>query len=120
MNCHKILLQFRTLSGLDADSASDYLPLCVACAKKIENGLKADANKDDERLIFAAATSAYYQFCLIKASDMNGSADSITVGDVTQSRSYDSICKNAKILYEQALSDISDLIENSNFFFRGV
>ena len=120
MNCHKILLQFRILSGLDAKSANDYLPLCVACAKNIEKDLKADANKDDERLVFAAATSVYYQFCLIKASDINGSADSITVGDVTQTRSYESICKNAKALYEQALASISDLTENDNFFFRGV
>lgn len=120
MNCHKILLQFRTLSGLDAESASDYLPLCVSCAKNIEKGLKPDADKNDARLVFAAAASAYYQFCLIKASDINGSADSITVGDVTQSRSYESICKNAKELYEQALAGISDLMENSSFFFRGV
>lgn len=120
MNCHKILLQFRMLSGMDAKSANDYLALCSACAKNVENGLKSGIDKNDERLIFAAATAAYYQFCLIKASDTNGTPDRITVGDVTQSRSYESICKNAKALYEQALADISDLTENSNFFFRGV
>ena len=120
MNCHKILLQLRTLSGMDAESANDYLPLCTACAKNIERGLKPNVDRDDDRLVFAAAAAAYYQLCLIKASDINGSADSITVGDVTQSRSYESICKNAKALSEQALSAISDLIENENFFFRGV
>lgn len=120
MNCHKILLQLRMLSGMDAESAKDYLPLCATCAHNIEKNLKSGADKDDARLIFAAATAAYYQLCLIRASDINGSADSITVGDVTQTRSYESICKNAKTLYEQALADISDLIENGNFFFRGV
>ncbi len=120
MNCHKILLQLRMLSGMDAESANDYLPLCAACAKKIEKGLKPTADKDDTRLIFAAAAAAYYQLCLIRASDINGSADSITVGDITQSRSYESICKNAKALYEQALTDVSDLMQNGNFFFRGV
>lgn len=105
---------------MDAKGASDYLALCATCAKNIENGLKPDANKDDERLIFAAAAAAYYQFCLIKASDPNGTADKITVGDITEWRSYESICKNAKALYEQALAGISDLTENSSFFFRGV
>jgi len=94
--------------------------LCASCAKNIEKRLKPDADKDDARLIFAAATAAYYQLCLIRASDLNGSADSITVGDVTQTRSYESICKNAKTLHEQALADISDLAEDGNFFFRGV
>ena len=120
MNCHKILLQFRMLSGMDAKSANDYISLCSACAKNLEKGLKPTADKDDERLVFAAAAAAYYKLCLIRASDTNGAADKITVGDVTQSRSYDSICKNAKALYEQALESISDLTESNSFFFRGV
>lgn len=120
MNCHKILLQFRMLSGMDAKTANDYMSLCCACAKNLEKGLKPDTDKDDERLVYAAATAAYYQLCLIKASDTNGTADKITVGDITEWRSYESICKNAKALYEQALESISDLTESNSFFFRGV
>ena len=119
MNCHKILLQLRLLSGMDAEEASNYLPLCSACAKNIENRLKPDADKNDERLIFAAATAAHYQLCLMRSADTN-SYDQIKVGDVTQSRSYEAICKSAKELCEQALCDISDLTESCNFFFRGV
>lgn len=104
---------------MDAESASNYLTLCSACAKNIEKGLRPDADKNDDRLIFAAAASAYYQLCLMKGADING-YDSVSVGDVTQSRSYESICKNAKTLYDQALAGISDLTVNENFFFRGV
>lgn len=119
MNCHKILLQLRLISGMDAESAAQYTSLCCTCAKNIEKGLKPDADRDDARLHFAAAAAAYYQICLMRSADVNAS-DSITVGDITQVRSYDTICKNAKALYDQSLAAISDLTENSSFFFRGV
>ena len=119
MNCHKILFQLRLLSGMDAQEASGYLSLCAACAKSIEKGLRPDADRDDDRLIFAAAASAYYQLCLMRSADLNA-CDSISVGDVTQSRSYESICKNAKTLCDEAFARISDMTESSNFYFRGV
>ncbi|MBR5272480.1 MAG: hypothetical protein IKU25_03685 [Clostridia bacterium] len=120
MNYNKILLQLRTISGMDAQTANEYLSLCSMCAKNIEKRLKPDVDKNDDRLVFAAATAAYYQLCLIRSADLNGTADSITVGDVTQTRSYDAICKSAKALYEQGLAAISDLVDDGSFFFRGV
>lgn len=120
MNYQKILLQLRTLSGMDAEAAADYITLCSTCAKRIEKMLRPDVDKSDERLAYAAATAAYYQLCLMRSADINGAADSITVGDVTQKRSYDSICKSAKELYDQGLASISDLIDDGSFFFRGV
>jgi hypothetical protein len=120
MNYNKILLYLREISGMDAKSARDNLALCGICAKAIEKRLKPNVDKNDERIYFAIATTAYYQLCLIRSADLNGAADSITVGDVTQTRSYDSICKNAKSLYDMGVDAISDLVDDDSFFFRGV
>lgn len=120
MNYNKILLYLRAISGMDAQSANDNLALCSVCAKALDKRLRADVDRSDDRISLAIATTVYYQLCLIRSADLNGAADSITVGDVTQTRSYDAICKSAKALYDQGIEAISDLVDDDSFFFRGV
>ncbi|MBR5452065.1 MAG: hypothetical protein IKV36_03610 [Clostridia bacterium] len=108
---------FKSLSGLDA-TQDKCAVICKSAANTISRLIKPDCDVVAEmpRITFAAAALAYYRFTL--TDEING-VTGFSAGDI----SID--CSNggssaAKVLYEQAMSDISDLLIEKRFAFRRV
>lgn len=108
---------FKSLSGLDATEDKCAM-ICKSATATISRLIKPDCDVVAEmpRLCYAAGCLAYYRFTL--ADEING-VTGFRAGDV----SID--CSNggstaAKVLYEQAIHDISDLLIEKRFAFRRV
>lgn len=108
---------FKSLSGLDA-SDSKCSTLCKSAAATIGRIIKRDCDIVAEmpRLSFAAGCLAYYRFTL--TDEING-VTGFRAGDISVDSSNGG-SNAARILYEQAISDISDLLIEKRFAFRRV
>lgn len=108
---------FKVLSGLDTTDEK-FAVFCRSAAATISRIIKPDCDLPAEmpRICYAAAALAYYRYTLCE--EING-VSGFKAGDVSVE------CENggsaaAKILYEQAFSDIGDLLIEKKFTFRRV
>lgn len=117
IDINSVVKVFKSLSGLDA-TEDKCAVICKSAANTISRLIRPDCDFVAEmpRLTFAAGCLAYYRFSL--TDEING-VTGFSAGDI----SID--CSNggsaaAKILYEQAMSDMSDLLIEKRFAFRRV
>lgn len=67
MSCWEVKDYLGELTDISAYKEEEILPLCRSCIKEIESKLKPDADKEDFRIVAAAAGLAYYKLALKKA-----------------------------------------------------
>lgn len=120
MNTYEVLNLLCEMARIKKEDADDYYPVCFAAVKKILSMISDKADKNDKRLVYAAAALANYHVTLLKNLSADEMPDSLEVGDIRISTDKNAVCDSAKRLYEEALSCIADLIPDRNFFFRGV
>lgn len=113
MNIENVLLIFGSLSGLDAENALKYRPICESSAGTITARVKNISLCDSRRLEYAAAVMAYYRYTLTLGNE------DITVGEVSVKQPQKRI-ESAKMLLQQALADISDIYEDRDFVFERI
>lgn len=118
MNLQTVFECFVLLSGLDAKEAAEWLPLCEHACEGIRKRLKteADISESSASLNTAAAATAFYQFCLIRAS--RNEPVGFNAGDVRISKeSQDKVTATAEKLLLNALTPIISLLRDDAFYF---
>lgn len=67
MSCWEVKDYLGELTDISAYKEEEILPLCRSCIKEIDSRLKPDADREDFRVIAAAAGLAYYNLRSKKA-----------------------------------------------------
>ena len=109
----KVFKALSDLEVLDGRAAS----VCKSAAVTIARVVKPECDLAAEmpRICYAAACLAYYRYELV---DEMGGVQSFKAGDVTINSAGSAA--GARVLYEQALADIGDLLIDRKFAFRRV
>ncbi|MBR3148967.1 MAG: hypothetical protein IKF64_02265 [Eubacterium sp.] len=117
INTQRVNEALCTISGLTAEEVQSYSILVQNCISVVENALTDASYENDNRVIFLAATRAYYNISLTKNSESG--IREFTAGDVkisTEASSSD----NALTLYRNAVEAASKIVRDNGFVFRGV
>lgn len=112
------------LTEISAYEESEIISLCNSSLKEIEAKLKTDADKNDVRVIAAAAGLAYYKLALKQNSaDDDLDITSFSAGDVNitkNSVSKEKMLEKAKEFYEKSLEDIIPMYQDNSFVFKQI
>ena len=105
------------ISGISAQELENYSVLIQNSASVVENSLLDSGLENDSRVVYLAATRAYYNIMLTgtNADDVSDFA----AGDIKISlRSQPA--ESALKLYQEAAEAVSGLLRDNGFVFRGV
>ena len=117
LDIQKILERFSLISSLPMEEAVGYTALCSDAAGELVRRLRGVVNEENaSRLQAAAASLAFYRYAMYQAA--NG--EDFTVGDITVSSGRNDKVKLAREIWLEAQREISDLLEDDGFVFRGV
>ncbi len=120
MNNQLIVQKFAQIANLTIDEASNWAETCFECARKISNKKVPGISQDDENtfLVPLAATMAFYNYSLFKASNLN--EGNFKVGDISVSKNTNAIINFAKQALENALADAAPYLRDDDFTFKQV
>ena len=119
VSINSVLNRLRQLVTLDEQGAENALPLCALCLEEIRSKLRSGADENDIRLAQAAAGLVFYRLMLRTAAD-GSNVTGFKAGDVTVTRSPAASMELAVSVRDEALAEVSDLLEDRDFMFRQV
>lgn len=124
MICAQVKDYLEQLVDLTDSETENIESLCRTSMKEIESMLKADADRDDIRLVAVAAGKAYYKL-MIKRNNAVESEDvtDFKAGDVSITMQKHDITKQldeAEKYYDKMLENIIPLCADNSFAFRQV
>lgn len=124
MSCWEVKDYLGELTDISAYKEEEILPLCRSCIKEIDSRLKPDADREDFRVIAAAAGLAYYKLALKKSSlESEPSITSFKAGDVSieqDSKMVEDFLERAKDFYDKKSADIIPLCKDDSFAFNQI
>lgn len=124
MSCWEVKDYLGELTDISAYKEEEILPLCRSCIKEIDSRLKPDADREDFRVIAAAAGLAYYKLALKKSSlESEPSITSFKAGDVSieqDSKTVEDFLESAKDFYDKKSADIIPLCKDDSFAFNQI
>ena len=124
MSCWEVKDYLGELTDISAYKEEEILPLCRSCIKEIDSRLKPDADREDFRVIAAAAGLAYYKLALKKSSmESEAGITSFKAGDVSieqESKTVEDFLDRAKDFYEKKAADIIPLCKDDSFAFNQI
>lgn len=124
MSCWEVKDYLGELTDISAYKEEEILPLCRSCIKEIDSRLKPDADREDFRVIAAAAGLAYYKLALKKSSlESEPSITSFKAGDVSieqDSKTVEDFLERAKDFYDKKSTDIIPLCKDDSFAFNQI
>lgn len=124
MSCWEVKDYLGELTDISAYKEEEILPLCRSCIKEIDSRLKPDADREDFRVIAAAAGLAYYKLALKKSSlESEPSITSFKAGDVSieqDSKTVEDSLERAKDFYDKKSADIIPLCKDDSFAFNQI
>ena len=124
MSCWEVKDYLGELTDISAYKEEEILPLCRSCIKEIDSRLKPDADREDFRVIAAAAGLAYYKLALKKSSlESEPSITSFKAGDVSieqDSKTVEDFLELAKDFYDKKSADILPLCKDDSFAFNQI
>ncbi len=101
-----------TLSGLDEGELDEYVFIIESAVNGVNKMMKS---AEPEKCALLAAARAAYEIALLRS----GGVTSFKAGDVSFTVNADAV-KNAKEIYENALADCSDVVNDGGFVFKTV
>ncbi len=114
----KVLAALRTNYTVEGTD-EELMPLCSAAAAELEVRLKEDADRNDIRLINAAASSVNYRLCM-KRMNTGEEVTSFKAGDVSISISPSALIEKAEKEKSEAMLSALPLLTDEEFVFRQV
>lgn len=120
MTVGEVHKQFALFAGLTPEEAAPWEILCRGAMTSLHGRLRPTVDAEDpataERLVLAAASIAYYQYCLLQAGQ---GVHSLKVGDV-QLTEGDGGVAHAAQLQRNFLEAVSDCLYPHGFAFEQV
>ena len=124
MSCWEVKDYLGELTDISAYKEEEILPLCRSCLKEIEAKLKPDADRNDYRIVSAAAGLACYKL-LLRQSSAAGEANvtSFKAGDLSieqENKDTEKLLSEAKDFYEKKMLEIIPLCRDDSFAFNQI
>lgn len=116
INIDKVKAIVKSLGDYDDDQMQRYESIILTSIQCAERQIKDEKNHSSEPVEMFAAAMANYQIATVNTGD---GVTSFKAGDVTVKQSADGI-KNAKLLFDEAKSNVADLLYDNSFAFLGV
>lgn len=124
MSCWEVKDYLGELTDISAYKEEEILPLCRSCIKEIDSRLKPEADREDFRVIAAAAGLAYYKLALKKSSlESEPSITSFKAGDVSieqDSKTVEDFLERAKDFYDKKAVELIPLCKDDSFAFNQI
>lgn len=112
-----VLDRLKQLTDIADDDKNTALAVCVINLGSVRARLKKDIDSDDVRITQAAAAMSFYDLSVKYAAEGNDSITSFKAGDVTVSRSSQSLIEHASRMKNEALNDLAPLINDNEVYF---
>lgn len=117
LDIQKILERFSLVSSLSMEESVGYTALCSDAASELVRRMRGTVNESNtSRLEAAAASLAFYRYAMYQAAV----SEDFTVGDITVSSGRSDKVKLAREIWLEAERQVSDLLSDDGFVFRGV
>lgn len=115
MSLKNVIDRFALVSGVNQNEISQWIFLIADCIKYFESMLKGKTVDDTAlaRLNYACAVYAYYKYSMLSSTM---SAQKFKAGDVEIS-TCESAIDRATVLWQNAKSEIADIIDFDSFEF---
>lgn len=124
MSCWEVKDYLGELTDISAYKEEEILPLCRSCLKEIEAKLKPDADRNDYRIVSAAAGLAYYKLLLRQSSFASeANVTSFKAGDLSieqENKDTEKLLSEAKDFYEKKMLEIIPLCRDDSFAFNQI
>lgn len=114
-----VVERFLLYAGLE-QADGKITSLCQSSKNRMESLIKSTAEDNDDRLIVAAASDAFYQWSLLKKAVDEESFSSLRAGDITVKNDSDSVIKAAEKIRDEAFKALEGLIDDRGFYFGEV
>ncbi len=114
-----VLARLRQLMASDDEQDSELIPICLMNLERVLSLLDEKSDKDDVRIIQAAAALSYYDYSLRKMS-CEDNVTSFKAGDITVSKSKNAIMEIAEKQRAEALAELTPLMKDTQFSFRQI
>lgn len=111
-----VLKRLEHFINVDSDKKSNALSVCVANLEKVFSILDENCDKNDCRITEAAAAMSFYDLAVRAAGDNSEFVTSFKAGDVSVSKSRQSIVEIASSLKRDALNALSPLCRDEGFY----
>lgn len=111
-----VLKRLEHFMDFDTNEKDKALSVCVANLEKVLSKLKPDSDRSDCRITEAAAAMSYYDFAVRAVADNSEGVTSFKAGDVSVSKSHQSLIEIASDLRRDALGNLAPLCADSDFF----
>ncbi len=124
MSCWEVKDYLGELTDISVYKEDEILPLCRSCIKEIDSRLKPEADREDFRVIAAAAGLAYYKLALKKSSlESEPSITSFKAGDVSieqDNKTVEDFLERAKDFYDKKAAELIPLCKDDSFAFNQI
>lgn len=114
-----IFNRLQEITTIDDDGAVICLPLCSDVAVEFSSKVKFEKDESNPLVIYAAATTAFYRYMLLKCLE-DGGTTQFKAGDVTVTKSIDCVMQSAQKLRQDALIAATEYFCDDDFVFRQV
>ena len=111
-----VLKRLEHFIDIDSDEKGRALSICTTNLENVFSTLKDDCDKNDLRIKEAAAAMSFYDYALKVAGDGTECITSFKAGDVSVSKSSQSLIETASGFRRDALNAVAPLCRDDNFF----
>lgn len=114
MNTLDVISTLEGITTLSDDDKNRAITFAKIFSLPYEN--KEISAEQQARLTYFLATKVYLQLCLTQSDKV----DSFTAGDIKISHNSEQTQYNAKLLYEEAIKNVGDIVGDDGFAFMEV
>lgn len=111
-----VLKRLEHFIDIDSDEKERALSVCTANLEKVFSTLDQKCDRSDCRITEAAAAMSYYDYALRAAGDGSECVTSFKAGDVSVSKSKQSLIEIASLRRRDALNALAPLCRDDSFF----
>lgn len=104
------------LTDIDENKKDVALSICVANLDKVFSMVRDNCDNSDCRITEAAAAMSFYDLCIKNSSDGMDTVTSFKAGDVSISKSQQSLIEIASDYKREALNELIPLLKDESFF----
>ncbi|MFY9198945.1 MAG: hypothetical protein WBK75_03595 [Acutalibacteraceae bacterium] len=119
INASSVYNRLCEITTLDSEGAATCLPLCAEVAVEFSEKLRCASDEANPAVIYAAATTAYYRYMLLKCLE-DGGVIQFKAGDVTVTKSVNCVMDAVQKIKKDALIAATPFFEDDGFVFKQV
>lgn len=116
LNPLKVFERVKHFISFDESKKDEIYSICAVNTERVLSVLKDKNLADNPKLLQAAASMSFYDYAVKFASEGNDGITSFKAGDITISKSEQSLIEIAEKMRNEALADIVPFMSDDEFF----